>query len=202
MFRFLKVFGVTAALLCVSGFAYAQLPANPWVAQPPAPNSGYFGDNAADGAGSDITDAPIYANNASGGEILPVDPWARARDRSGVRTWRGSGQQGKLNYIGEGTTFNTGDQEYLAPEVNRHNMVVMLDHLRKMGYQIPESYNTKVQNMPAKYRQQLQESITDVHDADDPFSGVFVGLMNTIEDSTGLSFDNILFNTVDILRTD
>lgn len=202
MFRFLKVFLMAAALICVGKYSYAQLPANPWVAQPPSPNNGYFGDNIADAAGSDITDAPIYSNNANGGEILPVDPWARARDRSGVRTWRGSGQQGKLNYIGEGTTFNTGDQEYLAPEVNRHNMVVMLDHLRKMGYQIPESYNQKVQNMPAKYRQQLRESITDVNAAEDPFSGVFVGLLNTIENSTGLSFDNILFNTVNILGTD
>ena len=81
-------------------------------------------------------------------------------------------------------------------------MVVMLDHLRKMGYQIPESYNTKVQNMPAKYREQLQESVSNVQNANDPFSNVFVGLLNTIENSTGLSFDNILFNTVNILGTD
>jgi len=197
-----KILTVTLVLVCVCRVSYAQLPANPWVAQPPSPNSGYFGDDAADAAGSDITDAPIYSNNESGGEILPVDPWARARDRSGVRTWRGSGQQGKLNYIGEGTTFNTGDQEYLAPEVNRHNMVVMLDHLRKMGYQIPESYNEKVKNMPSKYRQQLRDSMNDLGDASDPFSGVFVGLMNTIDNSTGLSLDNILFNSVDILGTD
>lgn len=202
MFRFFRMFIVIIMLFCLSKISYAQLPANPWVAQPPSPNNGYFGDNIADAAGSDITDAPIYSNNANGGEILAVDPWARARDRSGIRTWRGSGQQGKLNYIGEGTTFNTGDQEYLAPEVNRHNMVVMLDHLRKMGYQIPESYNEKVQNMPAKYRQKLQQSMSDMNGASDPFSGVFVGLLNTIENSTGLSFDNILFNTVDILGTD
>ncbi|MBR2299295.1 MAG: hypothetical protein IJ870_01815 [Alphaproteobacteria bacterium] len=202
MFRFLKMMSLVATFSVFAGVSYAQLPANPWTAQPPSPNNGYFGDNVANAAGSDITNAPVYSNNAGGGEILPVDPWARSRDRSGIRTWRGSGQQGKLNYIGEGTTFNTGDQEYLAPEVNRHNMVVMLDHLRKMGYQIPESYNQKVQNMPAKYRQKLQESVTDVQDASDPFSHVFVGFLNTIENATGLSFDNILFNTVDILGTD
>ncbi|HCU59361.1 MAG TPA: hypothetical protein DIC64_05215 [Alphaproteobacteria bacterium] len=202
MFRFLKIMSLVAVFSAFATGSNAQLPANPWTAQPPAPNNGYFGDNIADAAGSDITDAPIYANNNSGGEILPVDPWARSRDRSGVRTWRGSGQQGKLNYIGEGTTFNTGDQEYLAPEVNRHNMVVMLDHLRKMGYQIPESYNQKVQNMPAKYREKLQESVSDVQNAQDPFSDVFVSFLNTIENATGLSFDNILFNTVNILGTD
>ncbi len=190
------------ALLLFSSAAYAQLPASPWVAQKPSPNSGYFGDNIADAAGSDIVDSPIYAGNASGSDILPVDPWARARDRSGVRTWRGSGQHGKLNYIGEGTTFNTGDQEMLAPEVNRHNMVVILDHLRKMGYKIPQSYNDKIKNMPSAYRAELRESIGDVGNAQDPFSKSFVGMLNTIENTTGLDFGNILFNTLDILGTD
>ncbi len=196
-------FFITIALFAYVASANAQLPANPWTPQPPSPNSGYFGDNVGqDTQGGDITKTPIYANNAGGGEILPVDPWARSRDTSGIRTWRGSGQQGKLNYIGEGTIFNEGDQEYLAPEVNRHNMVVMLDHLRKMGYQIPESYNQKIQNMPSAYRVQLKDSVEDVHKADDPFSKVFIGMLNTIENATGLSFDNILFNTVDILGTD
>jgi len=200
-----RVFKITSLALMLSGlasFAFAQLPANPWQPQAPSPNNGYFGDNIADAAGSDITDSPIYASNASGGEILPVDPWARARDRSGVRTWRGSGQHGKLNYIGEGTTFGSDDKEMLAPEVNRHNMVVMLDHLRKMGYQIPESYNEKVQNIPANYKAELRESVEEVSGASDPFSRVFISLVNTVEDSTGLSFDNILFNTMDILGTD
>ncbi len=202
MFRSVKVTILALVFVCVASVSRAQLPANPWTPQPPSPNSGYFGNNIADAAGSDITDAPVYANNAGGGEILPVDPWARTRDRSGVRTWRGSGQHGKLNYIGEGTIFNEGDQEMMAPEVNRHNMVVMLNHLRKMGYQIPKSYDQKIQNMPAKYRTQLRENVENVGTGNDPFSKVFVGLLNTIENSTGLSFDNILFNTVDILSTD
>jgi len=202
MARMLRTMLFLACGLIICNGAEAQLPANPWQVQPPSPNDGYFGNNIADAAGSDITDSPIYANNAGGGEILPVDPWARARDRSGVRTWRGSGQHGKLNYIGEGTTFNTGDQEMLAPEVNRHNMVIMLDHLRKMGYKIPKSYDEKIKNMPSSYRAELQESVVDVNGAEDPFSKVFVGMLGTIENATGLSFDNILFNTIDILGTD
>ena len=200
--RMSKVFLFIFCIGFISAKSYAQLPASPWQPQLPAPNDGYFGNNVADAAGSDITDSPIYANNAGGGEILPVDPWARARDRSGVRTWRGSGQHGKLNYIGEGTVFNTGDMEMLAPEVNRHNMITMLDHLRKMGYQIPQSYDEKIKNMPSSYRRELEDSIVDVNAADDPFSKVFVGMIGTIENSTGLSFDNILFNTINILGTD
>ena len=86
-------------IIALSGFmlnasaALAQLPSNPWA---PNPNDGYFGDNVAN---TDITQAPIYDNTANGGEILPVDPWARARDRSGIKTWRGSGQHGKPQLI-------------------------------------------------------------------------------------------------------
>lgn len=201
MFRSLKMSFLV--LLLSTAVSYAQLAANPWVVQEPSPNDGYFGDNVGQNTnGGDIVNAPIYAGNSSGGEILPVDPWARARDTSGIRTWRGSGQQGKLNYVGEGTFFNTGDLEMLAPEVNRHNMVVMLDHLRKMGYKIPESYDEKVKNMPANYRAKLRSSMDQVQDSNDPFSRMFTGLLGSIESATGLSVDNILFNTVDILGTD
>lgn len=202
MLKILKMTGFAFLCAAISSHAYAQLPANPWQPQAPSPNDGYFGDNASDATGGDITDAPIYANSSGNGEILPVDPWARARDRSGIRTWRGSGQQGKLNYIGEGNTYATGDLEMLAPEVNRHNMIVMLDHLRKMGYNIPQSYDEKIKNMPSAYREELVGSVGELNASSDPFSRVFVGMLNTIENSTGLDLNNILFNTIDILGTD
>lgn len=205
MIKLAKIFAVSGLLLWATG-AYAQLPANPWTPQPPSPNDGYFGNNAGNGTnGGDIVDAPIYGGNASGGEILPVDPWARARDRSGVRTWRGSGQHGKLNYIGEATTYTTAmGQEMIAPEVNRHNMIIMLDHLRNMGYKIPESYNDKVKNMPAEYKDYLQQSLTDVtsNAGKDPLSLMFSNVYNIMENYTGLDFNNLLFNTMDILGTD
>lgn len=203
MIKISKVLAVSCLLVWATA-TYAQLPANPWVPQPPNPNDGDFGPNIGNGtSGGDITDAPIYGGNASGGEILPVDPWARARDRSGVRTWRGSGQHGKLNYIGEATTYSTAmGQEMIAPEVNRHNMLVMLEHLRKMGYKIPDSYDQKIKDMPKNYTQILHQSIGDVNSATDPFSKMFVGMLNSVENGTGLDFDNILFNSMSILGTD
>lgn len=203
MNKFSKATAVLALLLW-AGATYAQLPANPWTVQPPNPNSGYFGDDIGNGTnGGDIVDAPVYQGNASNGEILPVDPWARARDRSGVRTWRGSGQHGKLNYIGEATTFGDAKgQEMIAPEVNRHNMIVMLDHLRKMGYKIPTSYDQNIKNMPEEYSGYLRQSISDVNAGTDPFSKSFVGMINSVENYTGLDFQNILFNSMKILGTD
>lgn len=196
---------VLLGMLLFAGSAYAQLPANPWVPQPPQPNDGYFGDNVGNGTGGDITDAPIYGNGPTNGNILPVDPWARARDRSGIRTWRGSGQHGKLNYIGEATTYTTAmGQEMIAPEVNRHNMIVMLEHLRNMGYQIPDSYDEKIKAMPSEYKATLERSLNDVTDnaGDDPLSLMFTNVYNIMEDYTGLDFNNMLMNTMDILGTD
>lgn len=205
MTRFLSALPAAMVLCLWSITAQAQLPANPWVPQPPSPNDGYFGDNIGNGTGGDITDSPIYANGPTGGEMLPVDPWARARDRSGVRTWRGSGQHGKLNYIGEATTYTTAmGQEMIAPEVNRHNMIVMLEHLRNMGYNIPDSYDQKIKDMPSDYKETLQQSLQDVttNAGDDPLSLMFSSVYNIVEDYTGLDFNNLLFNTMDILGTD
>lgn len=203
MVKFSKTFAVFGLLLW-AGVTYAQLPANPWTVQPPKPNDGYMGDSIGNGTnGGDITNAPVYQNNASNGEILPVDPWARARDRSGVRTWRGSGQHGKLNYIGEATTYTDAHgQEMIAPEVNRHNMIVMLEHLRKMGYKIPDSYDRNIKNMPEEYSGYLKQSISDVNAGTDPFSRSFVGMLTSVENATGLDFNNILFNSMRILGTD
>ena len=99
-----KYFYILAAIGCLSlaATANAQLPANPWS---PNPNDGYFGDNLPEKGPDTSPNAPAYENGPTNGDILPVDPWARARDRSGIVTWRGSGQHGKLNYVGEATTY-------------------------------------------------------------------------------------------------
>lgn len=189
---FLSWFGLISA-------ASAQLSANPWV----HPNEGYFNDVASQDA-PDNTHALMYENNSGGGEILPVDPWAKTRDTSGITTWRGSGQHGKLNYIGEATSWDGthGTEQELMPEVNRHNMIVFTEHLRKMGYKIPESYDKNIKNMPQNYRRRLKQSFADLDAAKDPLSEGFKMLMNSFEDGTGLDINNLVFNTMDILGTD
>jgi len=195
-----KYFTAIALLGClsISSSAWAQLSANPWV----HPNDGYFEEVASQEA-PDVTKAPVYENNSGGGEILPVDPWAKARDTSGVKTWRGSGQHGKLNYIGEATSWGDANgQELLMPEVNRHNMLVFTEHLRKMGYKIPDSYDQNIKNMPQNYKKRLEKSFVELQNASDPLSESFKMLMNSFEDGTGLDINNMIFNTMDILGTD
>ena len=224
---------MTTALLLgcftFTGTALAQLSDNPWL----EPNEEYSNDTSEPAAsedtqvsyGADVGDAsptgdvnedysgdvsePSVVVSASGNSgdssgILPVDPWAKTRDTSGVKTWRGSGQHGKLDYIGEATSWDgegTAGQE-LMPEVNRHNIAVFTDHLRKMGYKIPDSFDQNIQDMPQNYKRRLEESISDLNTAKDPLSQSFKLLMNSFEDGTGLDLNNILFNTMDILGTD
>ena len=95
-------------------------------------------------------------------------------------------------------------QEMIAPEVNRHNMIVMLNHLRKMGYKIPASYDSKVKNMASDYKATLHQSLDDVTNstAKDPLSLMFMNVYNIMENYTELDFNNVLFNSMDILGTD
>jgi len=191
------------SILTLSFAANAQLAANPWVVTPPTPNSGDFSNdtNIEYRSGGDNTNAPIYKTND--GDIVGVDPWARARDKSNIRTWRGSGQHGKLNFIGEATTYTDAQgQEMIAPEVNRHNMIMVLEHLRKLGYKIPDSYDEKIRNMPKNYGIMLKENYDDMINSDDPLSKMAVEFMENVEQGTGLDFKNLLFNTVNLVGTD
>ena len=72
----------------LAGNVSAQLPSNPWA---PHPNDGYF-ENVPTYDSTQAPEIPEYNNGQTGGEVLPVDPWARSRDRSGIKTWRGSGR--------------------------------------------------------------------------------------------------------------
>ena len=196
-------FSIIVCLCCIISTVDSAegLPAKPWKAKAPTPNDGMFRDAE---VSTDLTKAPVYSTNQDGGAIVAVDPWARARDRSNVRTWRGSGQHGKLNYIGEATTFDSSanGQELLAPEVNRHNMVVMLDHLRNMGYKIPKSYDNSISDMPSKYRAAWQRNYDAIHSSSNPFSRTLVDMMGIFENQTGLDVHNLITNTMDILGTD
>ena len=188
-------------LLCMAGAAAAQLPANPWA---PHPNDGYFGDNVIQQGPAVAPNAPMYENNSSGGEIMPVDPWARARDKTNTQTWRGSGRHDRdLNYVGEATTYGTAmGQEMIAPEVNRHNMLVMTQHLRDLGYKIPAGYDQKIKDMPQAYAKQLREAYDSIGHGNNPFDTMFSGFLDVVEDQSGLDMENILFNSIDLMSTD
>lgn len=195
------IFSVLFAFMVVN--ANAQLPANPWEATPPQPNDGYFGDNLPQQPLPNVPNAPLYEDAATKGQVIPVDPWAYARDRSGIQTWRGSGKHGNLNYVGEATTYGTAyGQEMIAPEVNRHNMIVGLEHLRKLGYKIPKSYDQNIKDMPKNYAKKLRQAFDELGTGNTPADTLGVKAIEMFEDNTGLDTRNLLFNSIDLLGTD
>lgn len=117
--------------------------------------------------------------------------------------WRGSGRYGKLNYTGEVTTYGTAfGQEMLAPEVNNHNMKVMLQHLRDLGYKIPDSYDDKFQNFTQDYARDLRKAYDGLGHQNNPFDTMFSGFLDVVEDQSGLDMENLLFNSIDLISKD
>lgn len=117
--------------------------------------------------------------------------------------WRGSGRYGKLNYTGEVTTYGTAfGQEMLAPEVNNHNMKVMVQHLRDLGYKIPASYDDKFQNFTQDYARDLRKAYDGLGHQNNPFDTMFSGFLDVVEDQSGLDMENLLFNSIDLISKD
>lgn len=192
---FIAAFGAAFA-----SSAIAQLPSNPFNM---SQNNGVMPYHDTNSTKDSVTKAPMYRDGTTGEDILPVDPWANARDRSGIETWRGSGQHGGLNYVGEATTYTDAQgQEMIAPEVNRHNMIVGLKHLRSLGYQIPNDYDDKVKNLPTAYGNKLSDSMNHVNSSPNPVSKIAKKMMQIFEEATGLNVDNILSTTMRLLGVD
>ena len=180
--------------------AMAQLPTNPFNT---TENDGVMSYTQTNSTKDSVTKSPMYVDGVTKEDVLPVDPWANARDRSGIETWRGSGQHGRLNYVGEATTYTDAQgQEMIAPEVNRHNMIVGLKHLRSLGYQIPSDYDDRIKNLPSSYKNKLNSSMQQVEASDNPISKIFRKFMQLFEQATGLSLSNILSTTMRLLGTD
>ena len=90
----------------------------------------------------------------------------------------------------------------IAPEVNRENMVIGLKQLRKRGYKIPDSYDQKIRDMPEAYGRLLKENYSKVYQLSDPLGQGFTRMMDSVEEGTGLDFENLLFNSIQVLSTD
>ena len=90
----------------------------------------------------------------------------------------------------------------LAPEVNNHNMNVMLQHLRDLGYKIPDSYDNKFQNFLQDYSRDLRQAYDGLGHQNNPFDTMFSGFIDVVEDQSGLDMDNLLFNSIDLISRD
>ncbi len=116
------------------------------------------------------------------------------------QSWIGSGNYGKLNYSGEATTYGTAyGQEMIAPEVNAGNIKIMIQHLRNMGYKIPESYDNKFENFLQDYSKELSEAYSGIGRQNNPLDTMFSGMLDVFEHGSGLDVENLLFNSIGLI---
>ena len=147
---------------------------------------------------------PVYRPAVSSAATMaaPTDSSEQkaARAPAAGTNWQGSGRNGELDYTGAVTTYGRAyGQEMLAPEVNTHNMNVMVQHLRDLGYKIPASYDNKFRNFTKDYAKNLREAYDGLGRQNNPFDTMFSGFLDVVEDQSGLDMENVLFNSFDLM---
>ena len=172
-------------LLMFAGQAFAQnnLAPNPWAAAPNAQN--------------------YKQQEAKTMNGLPTNPWQGSGTSNVGRNviMNRGGNVTSPVYTGQSTTWNTAmGQDSIAPEVNVHNMLSMTNHLRKLGYQIPPSFDNFIRTAPAKIRVKIMNALNDLQKGgNDPLTNVLSTVMKDAEASSGFSTENLLGNSLDLL---
>ena len=132
---------------------------------------------------------------------LVSDPWAGKspavdKVQSSVNTLN----QKLPDFVGENTTWNTAmGQKEIAPDVNITNMLLMTQHLRNMGYQIPEGLDNLINTAPQKLRNEIATAMYQLKNSDHPIATIETGLADIFERNTGLSLENLIMNSLRII---
>ncbi len=104
------------------------------------------------------------------------------------------------DFVGENTTWNTAmGQDEIAPDVNITNMLLMTQHLRDMGYQIPEGLDKLIDTAPQKLRREIMRSMVELKGSDHPVADISTSLATIFEKNTGLSLENLIMNSLRII---
>jgi hypothetical protein len=104
------------------------------------------------------------------------------------------------DYVGSNTTWDIArGQEAIAPDVNITNMLLMTQHLRDLGYQIPDGLDHLITTAPEKLRRQILSSMQYLKRSNDPVSKASNAYAKIFEKQTGLSIQNLIENSLRIL---
>ena len=134
---------------------------------------------------------------------LVADPWMEKTPT--VKKIESKVSQNTLDrdlpdFVGENTTWNTAmGQDEIAPDVNITNMLLMTQHLRDMGYQIPEGLDTLIDTAPQKLRREIMNSMIMLKNSSHPVANISTSLESIFEKNTGLSLENLIMNSLRII---
>lgn len=137
---------------------------------------------------------------------LAADPWATqtpAADKLTHQQQTGAPNtlhQQLPNFVGENTTWNTAmGQKEIAPDANITNMLLMTQHLRNMGYQIPDGLDTLINTAPQKIRNEIAMAMAQLKSSSHPIAAIETSLADIFEANTGLSLENLIMNSLRIV---
>ncbi len=186
----------SVAVLAPFGVRAQNLPTNPWAAQPtqPVQQAQPYQQQEQQQVFPQPTNlpgqgAPIYYGSQ------PYQPTYEGGD---ANVWNTKMPE----FTGELTTWGTDyGQRATAPEVNMHNILAITQHLRNMGYQIPEGFEERVGKAPAAVKQRINSALVGLERGSDPISKSSQFIMKHFENETGMTFDNLLGNSLDLLSS-
>lgn len=139
---------------------------------------------------------------------LPADPWANQSplaDKQQIGYLSYAQRNTLINeplpeFVGQNTTWGTAmGQEMIAPDVNITNMLLMTQHLRKLGYQIPDGLDAIINTAPARLRRDIMNSLIELQRSDNPVAVASMGYAKLFEKHTGFSIENLITNSLRIL---
>ena len=91
----------------------------------------------------------------------------------------------------------------IAPEVNTSNILLMTNHLRKVGYQIPAEYDDYIKEAPTWYKEKYLSALQELNSATmdkDPITGIAQNFRKFIEEKTGLSLENFVNTSFNVIE--
>lgn len=139
---------------------------------------------------------------------LPADPWANQSPLADKQQigYLSYAQRNTLineplpNFVGQNTTWGTAmGQEMIAPDVNITNMLLMTQHLRKLGYQIPDGLDAVINTAPARLRRDIMNSLIELQRSSNPVAVASMGYAKLFEKHTGFSIENLITNSLRII---
>jgi len=153
---------------------------------------------------SAITLALLVGVTGSAVAQLAADPWENkspvADKQSQTKADPNTLNKPDLGFVGDNTTWNTAmGQAEIAPDANITNMLLMTQHLRNMGYKIPDGLDNLINTAPAKLRNEIYAAMNQLKSSSHPFATVEQSLASIFENNTGLSLENLIMNSLKII---
>lgn len=200
---FQKIWGLTAAVALTVAFTASSvqaeaLPTDPWAAAEAAATAAASQPSATveNQVQAGTTQATVVQVQQVGPVIYGSQPYQPTYEGGSDNIWNTKMPE----FTGEMTTWgDSPNAKYNAPEVNMHNILSITQHLRNMGYQIPTSFEEKVKNAPKATRDRIFHAMNQLKKQDDPFSKGTRLLLKAFEHETGLSYENLVGNSLNLL---